>query len=135
MRDSQMESSHPEAVAKMLASVAKIFVVGLDGKARNARSGSAYWQPRLASAAAPETFPENFWGVPSAAAFCCSRFDLLSAMSQPYCAGVSCDRLILLTVLSLLAIATSKISLLPPPQSCRRPSSRSLTMSHQASSG
>ena len=86
----QMESSHPEVVAELLVHAAAMFVVAPDGKVRSTGSGSTYWQPRLPSAQMTEAFPELHWGHPSAAAMCCRVIDFLSAMGQPYCAGVSC---------------------------------------------
>ena len=90
MCGTQMESSHPEVVAAMLVHAAAMFVVGPDGKVRSERSGSTHWEPRLASAQMTETFPEQCWGGPSAAAECCRVVDFFSAVGQPYCAGVSC---------------------------------------------
>ena len=82
----QMESSHPDAVGAMLAHAAFMFVVGPDGAARTAGSGTVYWKPRLASAQITEAFAERTWGFPSAAAFAVGVADAFTAMSQPYCA-------------------------------------------------
>ena len=82
----QMESSHPDAVGEMLAHAAFMFVVGPDGTARSAGSGSVYWKPRVASEQITETFAERTWGWPSAAAFAIVGADIFTSFTQPYCA-------------------------------------------------
>jgi hypothetical protein len=41
----EMEASHPEVVADMLAFSTAMFPIGVDGKMMSARSGKVYWDP------------------------------------------------------------------------------------------
>ena len=45
--DNLMETSHPEAVAEMLAFTAAMFPIGADVKVTSARSGTVYWDAAL----------------------------------------------------------------------------------------
>ena len=82
----QMESSHPDAVGEMLAHAASMFVVGPDRTARSLGSGTVRWKLRLASAQLTEAFADRTWGFPSAGAFAIASADLMTTLSQPYCA-------------------------------------------------
>ena len=59
----QFESTHPQAVADMLAHVAGS-TVGPDGIAR--LDGNVLWAPRQGSAQLTEAFPDHLRGTPSA---------------------------------------------------------------------
>ena len=82
----QLESTHPQAVADMLAHAASMYTVGLDRIARRVGDGSIYWAPRQASSQLTEAFPHHGHGSPSAAAMAIGTVDIFSALSQPFTA-------------------------------------------------
>ena len=81
----QLESSHPQAVANMLAHADVMFTVGPDAICRN-KSGKVYHTPRLASAQLTECFPNQVRGAPSAAGMAIGSADHCFCLSEPVCA-------------------------------------------------
>ena len=81
----QLESSHPQAVADMLAHADVMFTVGPDAICRN-KSGKVCHTPRLASAQLTECFPVSVRGAPTAAAMAVGSADLYFCFSEPFCA-------------------------------------------------
>ena len=83
---SQMESSHPQAVADMIAFAAPSFDIRSNGTVRTMNTGKEVWKPRLATAQLVETFGNQTLGAPSAAALAIGAADYYSHLSQPFCA-------------------------------------------------
>ena len=77
----QLESTHPQVVAVMLAHAASINTVGPDGIARRVRDGRVMWAPRQASAQLTEAFPGISHGSPSAAAAVICTLDVFTTFS------------------------------------------------------
>ena len=81
----QLESTHPQAVADMLAH-ASMFTIGPDGIASSARHGDIMWAPRQVSAQLTEAFVNQNMGSPSAAAALIGSADLHATYSKPFTA-------------------------------------------------
>lgn len=80
----EMEASHPESVAEMLALCAALFPVGADGKVTSARSGRVMWEPSLPTQLA-RTFDDDSEAMPSAAACSVRLRDVVLTNAKPYC--------------------------------------------------
>jgi hypothetical protein len=80
----EMETSHPEAVAEMLAFSAAMFPIGADGKVTSARSGTVYWD-RSMPTQLTRTFQNEMSTLPSATACSVRILDSILCMAQPYC--------------------------------------------------
>jgi hypothetical protein len=81
---SEMEASHPEVVAEMLAFSTAMFPIGADGKATSARSGKVYWDPSPSTQLA-RTLEDEISALPSAAACSVRCVDAIQTLHQPYC--------------------------------------------------
>jgi hypothetical protein len=80
----EMEASHPEAVAEMLAFSATMFPVGADGKVTSAQTGTMYWDPSLPTQLT-RTFENEMLAMPSAAACSARIVDVVLCNAQPFC--------------------------------------------------
>jgi hypothetical protein len=80
----EMEASHPEAVAEMLAFSTAMFPVGADGKVTSARSGRVLWEPSLPTQLTM-TFEGEMFGLPSAAAYSVCLCELMLTFGKLCC--------------------------------------------------
>jgi hypothetical protein len=79
----ELEASHPQAVAEMLAFSTAVYPIGADGKARSARAGRLVWGPNLPTQLT-RNFGSNFIAAPSAAAYSVRALDSGLAFQQPF---------------------------------------------------
>jgi hypothetical protein len=80
----EMEASHPEVVAEMLALSAAMFPVGADGKVTSARSGTLYWE-RSVPTQLTMAFGSNLLAMPSAAACSVRIVDTVLTYAKAFC--------------------------------------------------
>eukprot|EP01052_Picozoa_sp_SAG31_P045806 SAG31_NODE_8517_length_1437_cov_1.351271_2_plen_231_part_01 len=81
----ELEGTNPDVVADMVAQSTSFHVIGPDGKARSARTGTVHWQPPDAgSLGLTENFDTYMHFAKSAAGTVVNNADIIITMLRPY---------------------------------------------------